>query len=129
MNTSKNIANAEQVASLIQSVADKSCDKNLVGIAIGVIFGDEEFIAVSGFADTESTKPISASTVFEIGSITKVFTSLLLAVSVKKGEVALDDPVQNVFDDAVRIPSDGQRQITFRSVSYTHLTLPTTPYV
>ena len=127
MNTSKNIENTEHINSILQSVADMSCDKRLAGIAIGVIFADQDFSAVSGFEDTELTKPITASTVFEIGSISKVFTSLLLAIGVKKGEVALDDPVQNAFGDEVRIPSDGQQEITFRSLANHRSSLPRLP--
>jgi CubicO group peptidase (beta-lactamase class C family) len=35
--------------------------------------------------------PFDSTTVFEIGSITKVFTALLLADMANKGEVSLDD--------------------------------------
>ena len=38
-------------------------------------------------------KPLDADSVFEIGSITKVFTAILLADMADRGEVALDDPV------------------------------------
>src|SRR3954467_10517116 len=38
-------------------------------------------------------RPLNGDTVFEIGSITKVFTALLLAEMVTRGEVSLDDPV------------------------------------
>jgi CubicO group peptidase (beta-lactamase class C family) len=38
------------------------------------------------------------NTEFEIGSITKTFTALLLAQAVERGEVSLDDPVGNYLD-------------------------------
>ena len=38
---------------------------------------------------------LDGDTVFEIGSITKVFTALLLAEMVTLGEVSLNDPVSN----------------------------------
>ena len=38
-------------------------------------------------------KALDGDTVFEIGSITKVFTAILLADMVDRGEVKLDDPV------------------------------------
>ena len=41
----------------------------------------------------DDPRPLNGDTMFEIGSITKVFTSLLLADAVERGEVALTDPV------------------------------------
>jgi D-alanyl-D-alanine-carboxypeptidase/D-alanyl-D-alanine-endopeptidase len=49
--------------------------------------------------------------VFEIGSITKVFTSLLLAIAVERGEVGLDDPVVEHLPRGTRVPMRGCRPI------------------
>ena len=43
-----------------------------------------------------SARPLNGNTVFEIGSITKTFTSALLADMVQRGEVKLDDPACNL---------------------------------
>jgi D-alanyl-D-alanine-carboxypeptidase/D-alanyl-D-alanine-endopeptidase len=50
--------------------------------------------------------------VFEIGSITKVFTSLLLAIAVERGEVGSDDPVVEHLPRGTRVPVRGGRPIT-----------------
>jgi hypothetical protein len=42
--------------------------------------------------------------VFEIGSITKVFTSLLLMDMTRRGEVALTDPGSKVSSPSVKVP-------------------------
>lgn len=52
--------------------------------AVAVVEGDDVRVAFVG-AD--------ADTAFEIGSVTKTFTGLLLAEAVERGEVALDDPI------------------------------------
>lgn len=83
MTNSTTLDKVEGIKSAIQSIADKSCEKRLAGIAIGVIYDGQEFSAVSGWADEEAKRPVTESTVFEIGSISKLFTSLLLAVAVK----------------------------------------------
>ena len=44
-----------------------------------------------GVADRQNGTPITPQTAFEIGSITKVFTSLLLADMANRNEVSLDD--------------------------------------
>jgi CubicO group peptidase (beta-lactamase class C family) len=51
-------------------------------------------------------------TVFEIGSITKVFTALLLADMVERGEVMLNDPVRKFLPASATVPSRGGKQIT-----------------
>jgi serine-type D-Ala-D-Ala carboxypeptidase/endopeptidase len=50
--------------------------------------------------------------VFEIGSITKAFTALILAEMVERGEVALGDPVARFMPAAVSMPQRGGRKIT-----------------
>jgi serine-type D-Ala-D-Ala carboxypeptidase/endopeptidase len=46
-----------------------------------------------GTARESNSRPLDGDTVFEIGSVTKVFTALLLADMVARGEVELTDPV------------------------------------
>src|SRR5207253_2153236 len=48
-------------------------------------------LLASGSSGT--ARPLDGDTVFEIGSITKVLTALLLADMVQRGEVALSDPL------------------------------------
>ncbi|MFE9428222.1 serine hydrolase [Kitasatospora sp. NPDC006697] len=63
------------------------------GVAVAVIEGDEQTVACRGFTDLATRRPIRADTRFELGSITKTFTALLLADMVARGEVRYDDPV------------------------------------
>ena len=56
--------------------------------------------------------PIDENTVFEIGSVSKVFTSLLLADMVEKGEVSLNDPIDKFLPEHVKTPSYNERKIT-----------------
>src|SRR4051812_24545361 len=43
-------------------------------------------------------------TVYEIGSISKVFTATLLANMVQRGEVRLDQPVRELLPASVKMP-------------------------
>ena len=54
----------------------------------------------------------TADTIFEIGSITKVFTAFLLADMVERGEVALSDPVRKYLPASVMVPSRRGRDIS-----------------
>lgn len=71
--------------------------------------------------------PLDADSVFEIGSITKVFTATLLADMVDRGEVKLDDPVQKFLPSSVRVPQRGGRQITLLDLTTQSSGLPRMP--
>src|SRR5690349_12510025 len=54
------------------------------------------------FSKANAAEP-NGDTLFEIGSMTKALTGTLLADMVKRGEVALDDPVQKYLPDSVKL--------------------------
>lgn len=64
-----------------------------VQVAIALVKGDE--VRLLGAERTEmGTRPLdNRSAVFQIGSITKVFTAMLLAQQVARGTLRLEDPV------------------------------------
>ncbi len=65
--------------------------------------------------------------VYEIGSITKVFTAVLLAEMVERGEVALADPVAKYLPKTVKVPERGGRQITLLDLATHKSGLPRLP--
>ncbi|MEO5820631.1 MAG: serine hydrolase domain-containing protein, partial [Vicinamibacteraceae bacterium] len=68
----------------------------------------------------------SADTLFEIGSITKVFTALLLADMVERGEVAFDDPVSRLLP-RLTLPTRDGRAITLADLTTHTSGLPRLP--
>lgn len=67
---------------------------------IGIINnGDRRVIGYS----TDSKIP-DGQTLYEIGSITKTFTSTLLAEAIARGEMSLNDPVQKYLPPEVKMP-------------------------
>lgn len=88
--------------------------------------GKEEYFSY-GFTNTTDNKPVTPKSVFEIGSVTKTFTSLLLADLVVKGKVKLTDPVQMYLPDSVHIPVFNEKRITFADLASHTSGLPRTP--
>lgn len=70
-----------------------------VGVSIGVADGDVTRLAGFGVTGPSGASPDTATS-FQIGSVTKVVTALLLADAVTRGEVALDEPLTSAFPDA-----------------------------
>ena len=90
-----------------------------VGIVVGLLDPDgrRRVVAVG----------VPPDRVFEIGSITKVFTASILARMVADGSVRLDDPVAKYLPPSVRVPARNGRQITLLDLATQSSGLPRLP--
>ena len=98
-----------------------------VGIVVGVIEPAGRRIVAYGRLAKDDARPLNGDTLFEIGSITKVFTSLLLADAVQRHEVALTDPISKFLPAKVKAPERGGRAITLQDLSSHVSGLPRLP--
>jgi len=114
----------EDLMELIRSRVD---DDRAVGIVLGVIEADGTTRIVSHGDAGPNARPLGEKSVFEIGSITKVFTGILLADMAARGEVSLSDPVAKYLPDGNTMPSRGGREITLLDLSTHHSALPRLP--
>jgi CubicO group peptidase (beta-lactamase class C family) len=71
--------------------------------------------------------PVNEHTIFEIGSVTKVFTSLALAEMAMRGAVRLDDPVESLLPNGVRMPRFGAHQVTLQHLALHLSAIPDQP--
>ncbi|HEY2628023.1 MAG TPA: serine hydrolase [Usitatibacter sp.] len=71
--------------------------------------------------------PFDRHSAFEIGSITKGFTGLLLADMVVKGEVSLDDPASKYSRPGAKLPTFDGKEITLRDLVTQTSGLPRLP--
>ena len=97
-----------------------------VSIVVGTIGPEGRRVVAHGSTGLNG-KSASGDTIFEIGSISKVFTSLLLADMVERGEVALDDPVAKYLPEGVKVPQRAGRHITLHDLSSHRSGLPRMP--
>ncbi|HKE86426.1 MAG TPA: serine hydrolase domain-containing protein, partial [Vicinamibacterales bacterium] len=98
-----------------------------VGIVVGVIEPSGRRIVAYGQRAKDDARPLDGDTIFEIGSITKVFTSLLFADAVGRGEVALTDPIAKYLPATVKVPERNGRSITLVDLSTHTSGLPRLP--
>ena len=68
-----------------------------------------------------------ADTLFEIGSITKGFTGILLAEAVRRGEVKLDTPAQDYLPPDLVLPKSEEAPITLGQLAVHHSGLVVQP--
>ena len=102
--------------------------KQATGIVIGVIDAKGSHIISYGTTGLNDKRPVNGDTVFDVGSITKVFTALLLADMARHGEVSIDDPAAKYLDaKKVKLPERGGKQITLVDLATHTSGLPLRP--
>lgn len=102
-------------------------DGETPGIVLGLLEADGSTRVISYGSGGTGARPMGPRSVFEIGSITKVFTGTLLADMVERGEVSLSDPVSRYLPAGVRVPSRNGREITLLDLATHRSALPRMP--
>src|SRR5438874_12581385 len=82
------------------------------GMVIGLVDERGSRVLGAGKLDNGTPQEVNGDTVFEIGSVTKTFTTLLLQDMVERDEVKLDDPVAKYLPESVKVPARNGKQIT-----------------
>jgi CubicO group peptidase (beta-lactamase class C family) len=82
--------------------------RDTVALVVGVVEPAGRRLFVRGPAQAGNDETVDGDTIFEIGSVTKVFTALLLADMVRRNEVSLNDPVAKYLPAEVKLPQRGR---------------------
>ncbi|MDF2578257.1 MAG: hypothetical protein K0S74_1741 [Chlamydiales bacterium] len=83
------------------------------GAAVSITLEMDIDYLSAGWLDQAKTMEINKHSIFEIASLTKIFTAYLAACLREEGLIDLDVPLTNYFKD-VHIPSFGDKFITLR---------------
>lgn len=98
-----------------------------LGIVVGMTGPAGRRIVAHGRFGAADARPVEAGTLFEIGSVTKVFTALLLADMVRRGEAALSDPVADYLPEGAAPGRRAGRAITLIDLATHTSALPSLP--
>ncbi|MDQ6786745.1 MAG: beta-lactamase family protein [Acidobacteriota bacterium] len=101
-------------------------DKSHVGIVVGVIDKNGQKIYSFG-SSANANQKLDGDSVFEIGSITKVFTSILLADMAEQREINLTDPINLYLPSTIKVPQYEEKEITFLDLATHTSGLPEFP--
>lgn len=97
------------------------------GIVVGMVNADGRAYFRYGQTAYDSGVPPDEHTLYEIGSVTKVFTATLLAEMVAMGEVQLGDPVESLLPASVSVPERNGIPISLEHLATHSSGLPANP--
>ncbi len=101
-----------QLGTLSALLQDRAAKHGVVGAALAVGRGDELFEAVTGVVNRNTGVEVTPDSVFQIGSITKLFTTTLVMQLVDDGLVELEAPVQSVLPEFQVADGKASEEIT-----------------
>ncbi len=116
-----------QKADLTRDIIPLIENRTLQAVSIGLLQPEGAITAHVGVLSPGRPVAPDDRTLYEIGSITKVFTSLLLADAVVRGEVTLDTPISQLLPSEVVLPNEAGNRITLRMLATHTSGLPTIP--
>jgi CubicO group peptidase (beta-lactamase class C family) len=102
-------------------------ERRATGIAVGISERGRRRVIVYGKQGSGDAQSIAANTLFEIGSVTKVFTALLLADMVHRRELQFDDAVDRYLPAGFHTPQRNGRVITLADLATHTSGLPLFP--
>ena len=108
-----------ELEALGETLEAKRVEAGVPGMAVCVVKGDEVVLLRSfGVANIEEQTPVTADTVFPIGSSSKPFTSTLIAMLVSEEKMHFDDPVTDYLPEfKLRIDTEEEdAEVTIRDL-------------
>src|SRR5437667_2160570 len=114
-------------ADAIQAFLRENFGNTNAGMVIGLVDERGSRVLAVGKLDNGTQQEVNGDTVFEIGSATKTFTTLLLQDMVECDKVKLDDPVAKYLPESVKVPARDGKQITLLNLATHTAGLPRDP--
>lgn len=78
--------------------------ETVVGMTVGLLQGGETLVRGYGQYSADNSRTPDGGTIYEIGSVSKVFTGLLLADAVAASRVSPVTPVEDLLPKSIKMP-------------------------
>jgi serine-type D-Ala-D-Ala carboxypeptidase/endopeptidase len=123
------VATAQPQMDDIKAIIDKEvANKRSKSIIVGVVDANGRHIVSAGIkSDNNPTAP-DGNTIYELGSIGKLFTTLIMAEMSLKGQLNYNDPVSKYLPKRVKIPNRNGKEISLLHLATHRSGLPRMPY-
>jgi CubicO group peptidase (beta-lactamase class C family) len=100
----------------IDSIVNKYIyEYSIVGLSIGIVYNDDDFTKQYGTTDLVNNYPVSDSTMFNVASISKLFTATAIMQLVETGKLNLDDKLSDI------LPDFKMKDKRYRDIKISHL--------
>ena len=115
----------DNLKQLIRTLVDNGTNAAMV---IGLVGPNgTQFYGYGKTSNATNATTVNENTLFDIGSITKTFTTTILADMVNNGTVNLDDPIEKYLPTTVRVPTYNGNKITLEDLATHTSGLPDYP--
>ena len=111
---------------VVETIEKRIANNYIPSIAIALIDSSGTYYFNFGKTDTDGKK-VDENTIYEIGSISKVFTGILLAQQVLDGDLKVEDEINNLLPDGIVVPVKGDKEITLGNLTDHTSGLPRMP--
>lgn len=115
---------SEEVKANVQQRVDAGVS---AGIVVGVVDESGTHFYSYGVKSRESDEKVDEHTIFEIGSVSKTFSAIMLANMALNGELALEDPIQKYLPEGVTAPSRNGESVQLVHIANHTSSLPRMP--
>lgn len=122
------LAQTTDPSSIINNAIQPYMAQNgIPGVAVALYYHNQAYFYNFGVSDRSTQQPVTSNTIFEIGSITKVFTATLLAEQILNHKMNLNDPVVNYLPPQVKNANGAINQVTLEELATHTSGLPRIP--
>jgi len=118
---------SKDVPSRISNFLEQRFADRVGGLVIGIIDESGNHVFSAGRLSKKNLRKPDADTVFEIGSVTKTFTSLLALDMERRGELKLSDPISKYLPAGTPVPKFAGKEITILNLAAQDSGLPFNP--
>ena len=89
------------ILSEIESDIEKGrIEEKIAGLSVAIVYDQDVLLSKGfGFANLDKKGPADSATVYRVGSITKLFTALMLMQLRDAGKLSLDDPIEKYLPE------------------------------
>ena len=115
----------DEIKDRINALVD--ANRTNAAIVIGIVDPNGTQFYSNGKLSKANNSNVNENTIFAIGSITKVFTTILLADAVQEGVIKLNDPVDKYLPSTIKVPQYNGHRITFEDLATHTSALPENP--
>ncbi len=111
---------------IIETIEKRILNEFTPSVAIALI--DSSGTYYFNFGKTEvGGEEVDENTIYEIGSISKVFTGILLAQQILDGDLNMEDRINDLLPDSVKVPVIGETEIALGNLTDHTSGLPRMP--